>query len=85
MVAGRQKNAPTPGWKRGSPPLDPILSDVEMGLVGRPGPELSDLDPLGLDFFAEFLPERAREFFMGNLLVRIHFIIVVTRWTGLAP
>jgi len=26
-----------------------------------------------------------REFFIGNLLVRIHFIIVMIRWTGLAP
>jgi len=26
-----------------------------------------------------------REFFIDNLLVRIHLIIVVVRWTGLAP
>ena len=26
-----------------------------------------------------------REFFIDNLLVRIHFIIEMTRWTGLAP
>ena len=26
-----------------------------------------------------------REFVIGNLLVRIHFIIVMIRWTGLAP
>ena len=26
-----------------------------------------------------------REFFIGNLLVQIHFIIVMIRWTGLAP
>ena len=26
-----------------------------------------------------------RDFFIDNLLVRIHFIIVVIRWTGLAP
>ena len=26
-----------------------------------------------------------REFFTDNLLVRIHFIIVMIRWTGLAP
>ena len=26
-----------------------------------------------------------REFFVDNLLVRIHFIIVMIRWTGLAP
>ena len=25
------------------------------------------------------------EFFIDNLLVQIHFIIVMTRWTGLAP
>ena len=30
-----------------------------------------------------FLSER--EFFIDNLLVRIHFIIVMIRWTGLAP
>ena len=26
-----------------------------------------------------------REFFIDKLLVRIHFIIVMIRWTGLAP
>ena len=30
-------------------------------------------------------PPREREFFIANLLVRIHFIIVMIRWTGLAP
>jgi len=30
-------------------------------------------------------PARAREFFIDNLLVRNHFIIVMIRWTGLAP
>jgi len=29
--------------------------------------------------------EREREFFIGNQLVPIHFIIVMIRWTGLAP
>ena len=29
--------------------------------------------------------EREREFFIDNLLVRVHFIIVMMRWTGLAP
>ena len=29
------------------------------------------------------VPER--EFVIDNLLVRIHFIIVMIRWTGLAP
>ena len=28
---------------------------------------------------------RDREFLIENLLVRIHFIIVMIRWTGLAP
>ena len=28
---------------------------------------------------------REREFFIDNLLVRIYFIIVMMRWTGLAP
>ena len=28
---------------------------------------------------------REREFFIDNLLLRIHFIIEVIRWTGLAP
>ena len=28
---------------------------------------------------------RERDFFIDNLLVRIHFIIVMIRWTGLAP
>ena len=28
---------------------------------------------------------REREFFIDNLLVRIHFIVVMIRWTGLAP
>jgi len=28
---------------------------------------------------------KEREFFIDNLLVRIHFIIVMIKWTGLAP
>ena len=34
-----------------------------------------------------FVPSHApeRDFFIDNLLVRIHFIIVMIRWTGLAP
>ena len=31
------------------------------------------------------LPPTERELFIDNLLVRIHFIIVMIRWTGLAP
>ena len=29
--------------------------------------------------------KRCGEFFIDNLLVRIHFIIVMIRWTGLVP
>ena len=28
---------------------------------------------------------RERKFFIANLLVRIHYIIVMMKWTGLAP
>ena len=31
------------------------------------------------------LPASEREFLIDNLLVRVHFMIVVIRWTGLAP
>ena len=31
------------------------------------------------------LVSQEREFFIDNLLVRNHFIIVMIRWTGLAP
>ena len=31
------------------------------------------------------LATRVREIFIDNLLVRIHYIIVMMRWTGLAP
>ena len=40
-----------------------------------------DLEPVTLS--VETPPER--EFFIDNLLVRIHFIIVVIWWTGFAP
>ena len=39
----------------------------------------------GVPNFASALRHREREFFIDNLLVRIHFIIVMIRWTGLAP
>ena len=29
--------------------------------------------------------KKEREFFIDNLLVLIHFIILMSRWTGLAP
>jgi len=34
---------------------------------------------------AAALEVHSRELFIDNLLVRIHFIIVMIRWTGLAP
>ena len=34
---------------------------------------------------ALYLGSTWREFFIDNLLIRIHFIIVMIRWTGLAP
>ena len=31
------------------------------------------------------LSSHEREFCIDNLLVRIHFVVVMIRWTGLAP
>ena len=43
-------------------------------------------DALNEQVLRRSCPEpREREFFIDNLLVRIHFIIVMIRWTGLAP
>jgi hypothetical protein len=41
--------------------------------------------PLFEKEFVRILVEIEKEFFFDNLLVRIHFIIVIIRWTGLAP
>ena len=39
-----------------------------------------------LEFLGKSVSVRGyREFFIDNLLVQIHFIIVMIRWTGLAP
>jgi len=38
-----------------------------------------------VDSFCTHMCFLEREFFIDNLLVRIHFIIVMIRWTGLAP
>ena len=40
---------------------------------------------VGLVVAGGFEPCLEREFFIDNLLVRIHVIIVMIRWTGLAP
>ena len=57
-------------YERGNPWK---LLEVEADLAG----DLADDRVLG--------GAQQREFFSDNLLVRIHFIIVMTRWTGLAP
>ena len=45
-----------------------------------------DLDKCAFRCLAGFyLQVREREFFIDNLLVRIHFIIEMIWWTGLAP
>ena len=51
-----------------------------------------DVFPLSLDAvyrvhrpLTRSVVEIEREFFIDNLLVRIHSIIVMIRWTGLAP
>ena len=65
-------------------PFPGNLSSCRMTFLKGRTPDTDDLMPLGglvLDcrIFAE------RELFIDNLLVRIHFIIVMIRWTGLAP
>jgi len=59
-----------PPWGNRSPPPD-IL-----GVGCRSGNVLVKRGPHS---------QRESEFFIDNLLVRIHFIIVMIRWTGLAP
>jgi len=53
-------------------------------LEGRVGEQPLALEPLEPLAPAPHVP-RQREFFIDNLLVRIHFIIVMMRWTGIAP
>jgi len=48
-------------------------------------PNASEQIASGATDSAGQLSKREREFFVDNLLVRIHFIIVMIRWTGLAP
>ena len=56
-----------------------------MGYIGRNDnlKDLKDLFSLGVSAFNRWGTER--EFFIVNLLVRIHFIIEMIWWTGLAP
>ena len=53
------------------------MSEVPLYLEGAEGEAA-----VGVPFLA---PALQRELFIDNLLVRIHFIIVMIRWTGLAP
>ena len=43
------------------------------------------LGRLGQPVRVLLVPAKEREFFIDNLLVRIHYIIVMIKWTGLAP
>jgi len=54
---------------------------------GLEGPAISLQDPLVVPRVpvVEMHLFQEREFFIDNLLVRIHCIIVMIRWTGLAP
>ena len=52
--------------------MDPHMGSCSQGQPSVPGGEIR-------------AGSREREFFIDNLLVRIHFIIVMIRWTGLAP
>jgi len=76
---------------RNSVAAPPLLSQRIRG----PSPEISSsTDPFIYTppHLAQHLPSPGkrqrgddREFFIDNLMVRIHFIIVMIRWTGLAP
>jgi len=60
----------------------PLTRTVERGRVVRDHPALALQGGAGPRNLC-ILPER--DFFIDNLLVRIHFIIVMIRWNGLAP
>ena len=47
-----------------------VLPGREAALLGEPG---------------HLRPVTERDFFIDNLLVQIHYIILMIRWTGLAP
>ena len=48
-------------------------------------PHITSANRQGPDALDHVVRVDEREFFIDNLLVRIHFIIVMIRWTGLAP
>ena len=51
------------------------------------GPDIEWLEDVicRKSFFLVHLPCGETEYFIDNLLVRVHFIIVMIRWTGRAP
>ena len=53
------------------------MADADFGYVGGA--------PGKIDLYVGKTVVRKGAFFIDNLLVRIHFIIVMVRWTGLAP
>jgi len=55
---------------------EPSSEPLHISLRGPHGEDHAE------DHQLDHLPKQ-REFFIGNLLVRIHFIIVMMRWTGL--
>jgi len=58
-----------------------MLADLPTHLAFRRSELLGPVRFLGL----QRLHHREREFCIDNLLVRIHYIIVMFRWTDLAP
>jgi len=64
-------------WTALSGPLSQVYKEPFVGKasVSKMLAEVKEMAPEGTD----------REFFIDNLLVRIHFIIVMIRWIGLAP
>ena len=46
---------------------------------------MKPIRPVAQNMHPRLHPTCKRDFFIDNLLVRIHFIIVMIRWTGLAP
>ena len=63
------------------PASEPLQVDLE--LLNPPKVSGQPSTPQVPSILSHHLIER--EFFIVNLLVRIHFIIVMSRWTGLVP
>jgi hypothetical protein len=58
------------------------MSEVPLYAWGDAGANLSGEGRRGV---VDPFPQQEREFFIDDLLVRIHFIIEMIWWTGLAP